>query len=611
MKHLALLCILGLFNSASFATHIVGGEINYTQLNKDSFKIELQLYIDCVNGNPGAISQDRFAQIAVFSKKTGLLLPNLSFDVERSTPVRVSKTHYNCIKIGPNACVDAYSYVFYRELPPIEGGYILSFQRCCRNNSILNLVDPESTGANFWTEINPLDSIGGNSSPYFKNLPPNFLCTNTELIFDHAATDADGDSLAYEFFHPFTGANRSVPRPAVTAYETPPFTKITFLTGYDYGNAINSSPNVSINENTGELRLTPTTEGQFVIGIIVKEYRNGVLIGFTQRDYQFNVQNCVFETVSAFAAPDINCDRQVIFSNSSQNATSYFWDFGDSTSTTDTSNKSSGTYTYPKVGNYTVMLVAATGNCADTQFQDITIYERLLFNIPEDTIICKGESIQLWPDRTYPKASVNWSTGAQDTLITVTEPGVYWLHMVLGNCDGVDSMRLSIDDLKVKLSVEDISCNQNLMEYQGNVKVNGNYQTISWSSDPDIMPKNYSDSFFFFNQGATFQINGLNANDCPYTDELNVKDYSGPGKKAKIYNTFTPNNDGYNDVFPERESDYFYTLSVYNRWGRKVFDGENKPWKGKDATNGTFYYTMSVKSCDVEKEVMGVITLIR
>ena len=177
--------------------------------------------------------------------------------VERSTPVRVSKTHYNCIKIGPNACVDAYSYVFYRELPPIEGGYILSFQRCCRNNSILNLVDPESTGANFWTEINPLDSIGGNSSPYFKNLPPNFLCTNTELIFDHAATDADGDSLAYEFFHPFTGANRSVPRPAVTAYETPPFTKITFLTGYDYGNAINSSPNVSINENTGELRLTP------------------------------------------------------------------------------------------------------------------------------------------------------------------------------------------------------------------------------------------------------------------------------------------------------------------------------------------------------------------
>ena len=71
------------------------------------------------------------------------------------------------------------------------------------------------------------------------------------------------------------------------------------------------------------------------------------------------------------------------------------------------------------------------------------------------------------------------------------------------------------------------------MEYQGNVKVNGNYQTISWSSDPDIMPKNYSDSFFFFNQGATFQINGLNANGCPYTDELNVKDYSGPGKKSQ------------------------------------------------------------------------------
>ena len=172
-------------------------------------------------------------------------------------------------------------------------------------------------------------------------------------------------------------------------------------------------------------------------------------------------------------------------------------------------------------------------------------------------------------------------------------------------------MRLSFDDLNVTLSVEDISCNQNVMEYQGHVMVNGDYQTIGWSSNPDIMPKNYSDSIFFFSQGATFQINGLNANGCPFGDELNVKDYSGPGKKATIYNTFTPNNDGYNDVFPENKPDYFYTLGVYNRWGKLVYEGENQPWNGKNATNGTFFYTMHVKSCDIEKDVIGVITLIK
>lgn len=611
LRRYILFIILLWYSSSSYGTHIVGGELNYTHLIGDSFKIELQLYIDCFNGNPGAISQDRFARIAVFSKKSGALLPNLSFEVERSTPVRVSKTNYNCIKIAPDACVDAYSYVFYRELPPIEGGYILSFQRCCRNHSILNLANPYITGANFWTEINPVDSIGVNSSPYFKNLPPNFLCTNTELIFDHAATDADGDSLVYEFFHLFTGGSSTAPRPTVTAYETPPFSKITYLTGYNYANAINSNPTISINRNTGELRLKPTTEGQFVVGIIVREYRNGVLIRFTQRDYQFNVQNCEFETVSAFAAPDINCDRQVVFTNTSQNATSYFWDFGDSTTLDDTSNQSSGIYTYPKVGNYTIMLVAATGNCADTQFQDITIYERLLFNIPDDTLICKGGSIQLWPDQTYPNASVDWSTGSKDTLISVSEPGIYSLRMVLGNCDGVDSMRLSIDDAKVLLSAQDISCNQNLMEYQGNVKVNGAYQTINWSSNPDMIPKNYSDSIFFFPKGAIFKIEGLNANGCPYSDEIDVKDYTGPGRKAKIYNTFTPNGDGFNDVFPEKEPSYFYTIKIYNRWGVRVFEGENKPWNGKDATPGTYYYTMNLKSCDIETDVLGVVTIIK
>ncbi len=67
-----------------------------------------------------------------------------------------------------------------------------------------------------------------------------------------------------------------------------------------------------------------------MVGIVVKEYRDGQLIGFTQRDYQFNVQQCVFETTSAFATPDVNCDREVFFTNNSNNASSYLWNFGDS-----------------------------------------------------------------------------------------------------------------------------------------------------------------------------------------------------------------------------------------------------------------------------------------
>lgn len=612
MRFKLLFILCGLAFKASFATHIVGGEINYTHLGNDSFKIELQLYIDCFNGNPGAISSDRFARIAVFSGAADTLIPELSFEVERSNPVRVSKTNYNCIKIAPDACVDAYSYVYYRKLPKVNGGYILSFQRCCRNNSILNLNDPGGTGANFWTRLNMVDSFADNSSPYFKNLPPNFLCTNTELVFDHSATDADGDSLVYEFFHPYKGgAISSAPRPPVTNFETPPFSKITYLSGYNFTNPIDANPNIFINQTTGELKLKPTLPGQFVIGIVVKEYRNGTLIGFTQRDYQFNVQNCEFETVSAFVAPDINCDRQVTFNNTSENATSYFWDFGDPAASNDTSNKSSGFYTYPKVGKYTVMLIAATGNCADTQFKEITIYERLKFNIPEDTLLCIGKSITLSPDTIYKNASLQWSTGSTDSVITVSTPGKYSLRMVLGNCDGNDSMNLLIDNSQVQLIVDDIACNKSVMEYQGSVAVIGGYQTINWQSDPNMIPRNYKDSSFQFKEAANFSVTGLNKNGCPFKASINVTDFAGSKSITNIYNTFTPNGDGYNDIFPETAPNYFYTLTVYNRWGVKVYEGTDQAWDGKNAAEGTYYYAMKVKSCDIEEEVVGVINLIR
>jgi hypothetical protein len=37
---------------------------------------------------------------------------------------------------------------------------------------------------------------------------------------------------------------------------------------------------------------TPTMLGQFVVGVAVKEYRSGVLIGTHYRDFQFNVTDC-------------------------------------------------------------------------------------------------------------------------------------------------------------------------------------------------------------------------------------------------------------------------------------------------------------------------------
>lgn len=592
------------------ATHIVGGELTYKHLGNDLFELKLKLYIDCFNGSSAAIAQDQYAILTVFTGDSGLRLPQYCQNVLRNDPVRVSKTNYNCIKIAPDACVDAYEYVTNVELPPRKDGYFISFQRCCRNGTIVNLINPLATGANIWTKMNDTLDIGYNSSPEFKNLPPNFLCTNAPLVFDHSATDPDGDSLVYEFFHPYTGANNIGSRPLCNQTQEPPFTSVNFNTGYTFNYAIPSNPSASLNSKTGLLRIVPTVAGQFVVGIVVKEFRQGKLIGYTQRDYQFNVQNCVFETTSAFVNPTINCNREVFFTNNSQNADAYHWDFGDTTTNQDTSNLKIGYYRYPGPGSYLVKLIASKGNCVDSISKLVTVFDRIKFKLPDDTTLCQGVSLQIKPDTIYQQADYTWNTGSKDSSILVNSKGEYWLNIKYGNCDTYDTVFVDIDTFDVELAGEPIRCDPQTFELSSWLKVIGRYRDINWSSEPiDLVPPGYKDSLLQIRKNGTYKIYGENANACPFEDTV-VIDKADFSHYFKIGNVFTPNGDSLNEAFPDVHPPYRYHIQIFNRWGVKVFDGENQPWYAEDFADGMYLYFIRMEACGDNRELHGIVHVI-
>jgi PKD repeat protein len=62
-----------------------------------------------------------------------------------------------------------------------------------------------------------------------------------------------------------------------------------------------------------------------------------------------------------------------VFSNSSANATSYAWNFGDAGSSSNTSTDANPTHTYTANGQYTVTLIAINSCGSDTLTKDITI----------------------------------------------------------------------------------------------------------------------------------------------------------------------------------------------------------------------------------------------
>ena len=82
----------------------------------------------------------------------------------------------------------------------------------------------------------------------------------------------------------------------------------------------------------------------------MEEYRDGVLISTTRRDFQYNVGECG-EVTSAFFAPSIQCgDLNVDFLNNSINANNFLWYFNYPDDLTATSTEFQSNYVYADTG---------------------------------------------------------------------------------------------------------------------------------------------------------------------------------------------------------------------------------------------------------------------
>ncbi|HLP11337.1 MAG TPA: gliding motility-associated C-terminal domain-containing protein, partial [Flavobacteriales bacterium] len=87
-----------------------------------------------------------------------------------------------------------------------------------------------------------------------------------------------------------------------------------------------------------------------------------------------------------------------------------------------------------------------------------------------------------------------------------------------------------------------------------------------------------------------------------------------------VYNVFSPNGDGVNDVFITTWINLSeFSIKIYNRWGQLMFESndQTKGWDGKDlggkdATDGTYYYLVKAKGKDEQAyDQHGHVTLFR
>lgn len=422
------LVALGIFFALPLhATHIIGGELSYKYLGNNKYLIRLDLYRNCqeFNSNGEMVAAlDPVSYIDIFNE-SGNQWPGISQNDKTLPLIGTSDTIPNniagdpCLFVPGNVCVE---HAYYEKEFTIigSGGFYVVYQRCCRNADIVNIEDPTNSGATYWLYVSPLARSLGNSSPTFGFYPPVFVCVNYPIAHPHAGIDINGDSLAYEFYTPYLGADytHSQPHPqpvdpSIGAILPPPFDNVVWKDPpYNLTHLLGPTDPLVIDPVTGLITGEPHIQGRFVVGVLVKEYRNGQLLSIVRRDFQYEVGVCAELDVNIIA-PDAQCDDLTVhFGNNTAVAQNFIWYF-DWPNPTPTSTVKEPTFTYPDTGTYVVALVAEpVGQCVDTAFHTIFLQNNSL--TPDFSIQnydCTNQSVLVLQDLSTDNVSpvVGWS----------------------------------------------------------------------------------------------------------------------------------------------------------------------------------------------------------
>ncbi len=484
--------------SQAMATHIVGGEIYYDNLGNNNYRITMIIYRDCYNGVPPF---DNPASIGIYDQNNNLVR-QLAVNVNPDSVLIPPTINNPCFIPPTNICYRKAYYSFIVNLPPTSGTYYIAYQRCCRNNSINNILNPDQTGATYVGEIKT-SSFFPNSSPRFNALPPPFACLNYPLVFDHSATDPDGDSIRYTLCTPLIGGDTLNPAPVPPA--PPPYNNVIFVPPYGVNNMLNGTPGIqplSIDSITGLLTATPNTYGQFVIGVCAKEYRNNIYLGETRRDYQLNVVPCPSLVVAAFLNPITSCGSNTVsFQNGSFGAGAFHWDFGVPGATDDTSNAVNPVFTYPDTGTYTVTLLAYSNfnlNCADTITGIVNVRPEMIADFTFAKDYCTNQfqfNDTILTAFNPSNVSYSWNFGDNSSSSvhnpqhTYSSAGNYNVTLIASSDGCKDTVVKTVTALPLLSAttkvIEGISC-AGMCDASGNIQVVNNQGpfTIQWTNPP-------------------------------------------------------------------------------------------------------------------------------
>ena len=420
MKSTIIFLFLLAFSFSGKAAHITGGEMIYdfVSFNGSSirYKITLRLFRDDNCSNCAAMPAS--VSIGIFNNDNRQMFGNYNtVSLNSNTPL-VPTSVPSCITNPPNLRYTVGSYSFVIDLPSNVSGYTVTYQTCCRIDGIRNV--PNMEGATYTTTIPGTSRLAANAidnSPrYSTNI--SIVCYERPFSLDFSAIDPDGDSLVYSLCSAYGGgsaADASFSTPA-----GPPYGSLNYINGYTGVQPLGSS--ATINSSTGIISGIAPQAGRYVVSVCADQFRRGNYIGTQRKDFIITVAPC--DLAGAELAPSyITCDGfSYSFSNlnnSPLNQT-YFWDFGVTGVSTDTSISENPTFIFPDTGVYKIKLIVNKGQaCADSTTSIISVYPGFVPSFFNSSPSCVNVPVQFRDLSTHRYGTVTgWRWDFGDGRIT-------------------------------------------------------------------------------------------------------------------------------------------------------------------------------------------------
>ncbi len=504
------------------------------------------------------------------------------------------------------------------------------------NDSFIHVIqNPHVLGAGCDFTWNALHLEGRRA---FKGLPPfvstafsadfraNFGCFNDSALF---VVDTAGlDSVLWEFGDPASGEDNTSKfaevkhfYPDTGIYEV---TLVVYFNGLsdtltqpfqvyprqtlDLGpdTSICAGNNVVLNAgqpfstflwNNGSTDSVQTYTGDTLVSVTV----------FGVCDTLFDTVQISLDTAFTMMLPEdtVVCDQPLFSIVPSVTGTpNYLWTGGNTT----------GTLTVDTTGLY----VLGAFNVCDTILDTIqvTFLPTPFVELPNDTINCSSSLVRL----TRPaNDSINYTWSDSSTALTfdVDSTQTVWLNGQ--NACGSSSDTINIfqtDDILVNIGPDTQLCPDDTIRL-GATWPNATYIWSTGDTTDSIWTNVIEDVYT-----VTVTVDS-----CFSTDRIDIQftEVACPNIDCRVRydNVFTPNGDGWNDLFRLRSDCEIqrYDLRIYSRWGQLVSQSSqiNYGWdgfiEGEPAPAGVYYFILEYRDqvvVDADREIVqGSFTLIR